>query len=795
MEALLIYIAKSTASMLVFYLAYRFLMKNDTFFKLSRYYLLIAFVVSMLLPLVNFSGLIESAEPDTFVYYTLDAVSVSAVAVQATVQENISLMTYIAYAYLGILSILLLGFFVRIGKIIYLTAKYNSKSIEGNRIYELSSAHSPFSFFNLIFINGDNLEIDEFEKIIQHERVHAKQLHTLDLLLLELSGVIFWINPMISIYKKSLQEIHEFIADDEVCRQGVDALDYKKLMVKQLTGINFESPANCFNSIKIRRRFGMITKSRTSKAALIKLAAIIPLSALVLFIYACADNIEHIDELTANDIAQKNSESFTEFYERTKDTSIVSAKPSISHEEMDKIIYGNMRLSEEAKKDNFCGKLLVYYNIDEKGNIINIKTGKGREVGGSWSEEGLKYGCNEEAIRLIKLLPKWQPATKDGKAIKQARMHSIIFGNRDEWYKEHRLSYYNKGINKEIKESDITPPFYVGGQEAMWKYIQENLKYPEEARSKGIQGTVELQLGIDKEGKVGTMKHEGGAPFVLVNAAMEATRNMPNWKPAIYKKTGKPIEAYVNVPFHFRLDDEKTPEDQIHIYKRDDEKADIPKEYLLEYDNGKKVKSEDLFPAQYPGGNKALIKFLQTNIKYPEEALKKGLQAEFKIGIMLNGKGEVTVTDNCDNVDAVFEDEAIRVIELMPKWMPAYVKKTGAKCPIYMKIPFKFKLNGGGDEKKFKSMENLPQVDMKDLQSKIEYPSEAIKKGLSGKVILEVVVDKTGKVTKCEVVESSDKIFDQAAIDAIMKVKITPGKMDNKPVKVSMRVPVRFKLR
>lgn len=764
MEDYLIYIAKSAGSMLLFYLAYKFLMKNDTFFKLSRYYLLIAFIASMLLPLINFSGILDAEEPIPIVYYTMDAVSISADAVKETVDENISVMTYIAWGYMAITGLFLLRFLLRLSRIGYLCMRYNSKKIGRYRIYELSPDHSPFSFFNLIFINGDNLNIDEFEKIIQHERVHAKQFHTLDLMLLEIAGAIFWINPMIGIYKKSLQEVHEFIADDEVCRSGVDALDYKKLMVKQLTGLSFESPANCFNSIKIRRRFGMITKSRTGKQALLKLTAIVPLSLVVLFIYACADNLDNIDNLASSGVYTYNDEG------------VEPPKPPMSRMELSELRDSKMKLPPEAVQNNYTGKIAVTYIIDEEGKVVNPKVVNGCDLGGEWTEKGLKYGCNDEAVRIIGTMPRWDPAMKDGKPVRFQMTEIFVMGDKDAWKKEHRLSYYNSKVNKDIKEEDINPAYFPGGDEALWKFIEENVKYPEEARRKGIQGTIELELGIDKEGNVAAVKSgpitKGNS--LLLQEAWRIAGIMPKWEPAIYKKTGKPIEMYVKVPIHFRLNDEEAKTDKMHIYM----------------DGDKRIDPKDMHPAQYPGGNQALIKFLSENIKYPEEARKKGIEDEFKIGVMISSDGSVDNIELDGDAPDILEKEARRVIDEMPRWLPGYHKKTGKNVPYFVYIPFKFKLS---DKKKV--LETQPSFDNSDLYGEIKYPEEALKAGKQGKVILKVTVDKTGEITNCEVESSTDKVFEQAALNAMKKVKMTPGTTKHGPVVATIFVPIHFKLK
>jgi TonB family protein len=87
-----------------------------------------------------------------------------------------------------------------------------------------------------------------------------------------------------------------------------------------------------------------------------------------------------------------------------------------------------------------------------------------------------------------------------------------------------------------------------------------------------------------------------------------------------------------------------------------------------------------------------------------------------------------------------------------------------------------------------------PSLDMKKLAKAVVYPKEAINSGLEGKVMLNVMVDKKGYPTQVTVVESTNKIFDQAAIDAVKKMKFKPAKKGNKKVDAEIKIPVVFKL-
>lgn len=98
----------------------------------------------------------------------------------------------------------------------------------------------------------------------------------------------------------------------------------------------------------------------------------------------------------------------------------------------------------------------------------------------------------------------------------------------------------------------------------------------------------------------------------------------------------------------------------------------------------------------------------------------------------------------------------------------------------------------------FKASENTiypePAGGMVTLAKAVVYPDSARKNGIEGKVFVEVVISATGKVEKTEVKRGVNPDLDQAAVTAIQKIDWKPGKMDGKPEKMVVVIPVQFKL-
>ncbi len=98
-------------------------------------------------------------------------------------------------------------------------------------------------------------------------------------------------------------------------------------------------------------------------------------------------------------------------------------------------------------------------------------------------------------------------------------------------------------------------PEYPGGQDALIKFLISNIRYPEAAREKGIQGTVHVQFTVDKQGKVQNISIKKGVDPLLDAEAIRVMGIMPDWNPG--KVKGKPVNMVMVLPVAFVLDNKK----------------------------------------------------------------------------------------------------------------------------------------------------------------------------------------------------------------------------------------------
>jgi hypothetical protein len=171
--------------------------------------------------------------------------------------------------------------------------KQNPKVREGRFwLVDLIDNVPPFSFFNYIFITNSHqmLSADDLQRIKDHEKVHSRQFHSLDVLFIEFISIIFWLNPLLIYLKKSIQEIHEYIVDEKIAAKGNGKKDYAQLLLKlasEAKGFNLSAG---FSGNQIKRRIVMITKQRSLPRYKLMFTILVPITILIMFSFSYIKN-------------------------------------------------------------------------------------------------------------------------------------------------------------------------------------------------------------------------------------------------------------------------------------------------------------------------------------------------------------------------------------------------------------------------------------------------------------------------------------------------------------------------
>ena len=270
------YVLKANVVIILFYLCYKLFLQQETFFQSNRFFLLTGLFAACLIPLVVIPIYIESSPISSFEISTLP------LSKNTETAKPFNYLILLKWSYLLGALFFLVKFLIQLTSLLNIILS-NNKVTKGDFNYiEINKKHSPFSFFKYIVYNPNQFKANELNQIILHEKVHAKQYHSVDILLIKIATVLFWFNPFIWLYNKSLQQNLEFIADNETQRKISNTKSYQSLLLKTFLSNNQMAVANNFYNSLIKKRIIMLHKSKSNKLNGWKYALILPLLALFL---------------------------------------------------------------------------------------------------------------------------------------------------------------------------------------------------------------------------------------------------------------------------------------------------------------------------------------------------------------------------------------------------------------------------------------------------------------------------------------------------------------------------------
>ncbi|MWB96344.1 peptidase M56 [Flavobacterium sp. GA093] len=282
MEALILFIAKSGGLLILFYLAYYFLLRKETFFTSNRWFLLAGLITSVVLPFIVYTQIVwVDPTPAPVSDYNYDTTYFP----QQTIQEESFEINW-NYVSLGIYALGLAAFLIKIGIDFYsLNSVLKGKEVQQQadfKLIDINENIAPFSYFDYIVYNSSMFSEAELENILEHEKVHSDQDHTVDVLISRVFCALFWFNPVMWLYKKAILQNLEFIADSEATKKISDKKAYQYTLLKITTHESCVAITNHFYQSLIKKRIVMLNKNQSKKTNYWKYYAVIP--ALVAFV-------------------------------------------------------------------------------------------------------------------------------------------------------------------------------------------------------------------------------------------------------------------------------------------------------------------------------------------------------------------------------------------------------------------------------------------------------------------------------------------------------------------------------
>ena len=293
------YIIQSLIGLGITWFLYRLFLKKEKYFKLNRYYLIAVLIICSVTPFIRMKmpdiiTMIPEIHVSDLLSETLQEESfLDATTIETIDNKYVTITHWIIYFYLFIALFLLLRF-IRNLFLIIKSLKNKGSIVNGMRIVFIDHKTSSYSFFNYLFICKDSLN-DQIlsNSLIEHEKAHSRQLHSLDILFVELACIILWFNPFVWLIKKEISENHEYLADQKVINSGHHPYDYAETIIHSIKNTCSLAMTSNFSFLLTKNRLIMIHKTKTSiLKGSIKIALLLLLmgASLLCFSFKSSDN-------------------------------------------------------------------------------------------------------------------------------------------------------------------------------------------------------------------------------------------------------------------------------------------------------------------------------------------------------------------------------------------------------------------------------------------------------------------------------------------------------------------------
>ena len=325
-------------------------------------------------------------------------------------------------------SIFTIVFLVKLFKIVQLIVQNETIKTHFYKLVLLPKRNNAFSFFNYIFL-GKEIPSNKKDEIIEHELIHAKQKHSVDLLFFELLKIVMWFNPMIYFYQRRITLLHEYISDAAIIKTTQKQSYFNTLLNQTFQVENISFVNQFYKHSLIKKRIIMMTKNKSNQIRKAKYLLLLPLLASMLIYTSCVKNEETIEEIEVvneklpkiNNLDEIKEVEIVEETVNDIPMAVIEHPPVFpgcngTREEKIKCLNSGIRkfvvinfngdLAKTTGLSKGKKKIWAQFRIDEKGSVEDVKVIKSPNT---------KLG--EEVKRVIKLLPKMVPGKQRSKTV------------------------------------------------------------------------------------------------------------------------------------------------------------------------------------------------------------------------------------------------------------------------------------------------------------------------------------------------------------------------------------------
>lgn len=281
---LLNYLLKASACSVLFFAFYLLVLRKLTFFKLNRFYLLATLILSFLIPALNIKieKQVEQALPlveevaAIGLPSQIEAVPTAVMPLETSqVATSFDWFSLLPYIYVAV-SITLIGIGLWQLSLLLWHARRSQKTDIGLKLVAKKSGFTNCSFFNYVFVDQENLTEQELAVLLRHEQVHVEQYHSIDKIIMMLAKAIMWFNPVIYLWDKALEQVHEYEAD-EATANSFNTRDYAELLLRLAVSKNSTPLIHNFVKSPIKERIKMLFNSKSKNMKKLAYLLVMPL--------------------------------------------------------------------------------------------------------------------------------------------------------------------------------------------------------------------------------------------------------------------------------------------------------------------------------------------------------------------------------------------------------------------------------------------------------------------------------------------------------------------------------------
>ena len=404
------------------------LLARLSFFKANRRYLLLTLVGGLFVAYYPIPmNVTESLTSNITSMVFLDELTIlSTEKVLGATQLNFDTSNIIYFIWVTIA--ILLSLKTSTGFIqLYLLRKKSVKKLQyGQTIYWTAKKHTPFSFYNAIYIStAQQLTDEDIQLIASHEATHITKKHSVDIVFIQILKILFWWSPLIYMYEIFIKRNHEYEADEIVLSNHQTIDKYTNLLLRNTIPEYQFALYNYFNQEQLKKRIIMMFNKQSSQYNLWKYFSFLPLVLGLMIIQSCQQEDNQPENYTSPIVDKSESIASTleiadtvsvfdpDTYEETttiikrevevfkvteemprfpgcEDVSGALPRKNCAQKKMIEFIYSHIKYPETARGNGTEGTAFIQFVVMPSGALVNIKIVK---------DPG--DGCGQEALNTV----------------------------------------------------------------------------------------------------------------------------------------------------------------------------------------------------------------------------------------------------------------------------------------------------------------------------------------------------------------------------------------------------------